>query len=292
MLLFVEKLQAAGAVNRVKQPAKKTAAPKAKTVAKPASHPAHAKAKAAPSNAQLQQEITKLQSEVTTLKHSEAKKAKSQKSTKHTAKRQLSPGATVACCSAVALAATLRLQGHRVDYSDVLALYWATARNPDEGASVLATIQAASEHGLAGVRPRWFGPVQPRELAWPADHRGGGGIADAGADVGGEVVPCSGERDVLAAVGAGHGRHRSGPQYVPADDRIHALPLNREFDPADFTLPVICGGASLIFGVELPGGPHALTLDPSGAVWSWDDLYRLEDLTPGPVEEAWAVTWA
>jgi hypothetical protein len=48
---------------------------------------------------------------------------------------------------------------------------------------------------------------------------------------------------------------------------------------------------SLILGLELPGGPHALTLDPSGAVWSWGELYDPAQLQPGPVEQAWLVDW-
>jgi hypothetical protein len=48
---------------------------------------------------------------------------------------------------------------------------------------------------------------------------------------------------------------------------------------------------ALIIGLELPGGPHALTLDPSGAVWSWGELYDPAQLQPGPVEQAWLVDW-
>ncbi len=50
--------------------------------------------------------------------------------------------------------------------------------------------------------------------------------------------------------------------------------------------------SGLILGVTLPGGPHALTLDPSGAVWSWGELHDPAGLGAGPVEEAWSVQWA
>lgn len=49
--------------------------------------------------------------------------------------------------------------------------------------------------------------------------------------------------------------------------------------------------SGLILGVTLPGGPHALTLDDSGAVWSWGELHDPGQLRPGPLEEAWLVDW-
>jgi hypothetical protein len=63
-----------------------------------------------------------------------------------------SPNADVACCAAEALAASLRLTGRSVSGEDVLELYWRTASHEDAGAGLLATIEAAAEHGLAGVR--------------------------------------------------------------------------------------------------------------------------------------------
>lgn len=85
--------------------------------------------------------------------HTAAKPAKGAKP------RKLSPGSAVACCSAEALAASLRLSGRVVGADDVLALYWRTAGDPDAGASILATLEAAAEFGLAGVRPVSFRPV-------------------------------------------------------------------------------------------------------------------------------------
>jgi hypothetical protein len=73
----------------------------------------------------------------------------------------------VACCSAEALAASLRLTGRPVSDEDVLALYWHTARDEDAGASILATLEAAGEFGLAGVRPVSFGPVSVPSLDVP-----------------------------------------------------------------------------------------------------------------------------
>lgn len=63
-----------------------------------------------------------------------------------------SPNLDVACCSAEALAASLRLTGHAVSDRDVLDLYWRTADHPDAGASLWDTIEAAAAFGLAGVR--------------------------------------------------------------------------------------------------------------------------------------------
>lgn len=76
----------------------------------------------------------------------------------HAKARQLSPG-QVACCAAEAVAASLRLTGCYVSTDDVLTLYWHTAAAPGDGASILGTLAAAARVGLAGVRPRWFAPV-------------------------------------------------------------------------------------------------------------------------------------
>lgn len=91
-------------------------------------------------------------------------------------KRGLSLG-SVACCAAEALAASLRLSGCLVSDEDVLALYWHTASDADTGAPILAALEAAGEHGLAGVRPVSFAPVDADDpaavilgLALPAPH--------------------------------------------------------------------------------------------------------------------------
>jgi hypothetical protein len=71
----------------------------------------------------------------------------------HAKPSKWTPNDTVACCAAEALAASLRLTGRRVTDRDVLDLYWRTADYPDAGATIEATIRAAAEYGLAGVRP-------------------------------------------------------------------------------------------------------------------------------------------
>lgn len=155
--------------------------------------------------------------------------------------RAWSPGG-VSCCAAEALAASLRLAGYSVAGGDVLALYRLTADSPDEGASILVTLEAAAEHGLAvagpGTQATYAG------LAIP-DHRS----LILGADA-------------------------PGPRTVR---------LVR-FEPVDLDDP-----AAVILGLDLPEAPHAVALDPSGAVWSWGALY---DLTgEAVIAEAWAVEW-
>ena len=73
------------------------------------------------------------------------------------------PGALadVACCSALALGASLRLSGRPCGADDILALYLHTADSPDQGAPVWRTLEAAYAHGLAGVRPVSFDLVDP-----------------------------------------------------------------------------------------------------------------------------------
>lgn len=80
-------------------------------------------------------------------------RAANAKKAKQHPRRQLSLGGGVACCSAEALAASLRLAGVPVGDADVLALYWRTADDEDAGASILATLEAAARFGLAGYRP-------------------------------------------------------------------------------------------------------------------------------------------
>lgn len=77
----------------------------------------------------------------------------------HAKARTLSPG-DVGCCSAEALAASLRLAGWPVGDDDVLALYRATVGASDAGASILATLEAAAVHGLAGIKPVSFAPTR------------------------------------------------------------------------------------------------------------------------------------
>jgi hypothetical protein len=148
----------------------------------------------------------------------QAAKTRKHNAAKHHKKVKLALGDEVSCCAAEALAASLRLAGWTVTDADVLELYRHTASYDDEGASIEGTLRAASEYGLAGIRPVSWECVKP----------------------------------AIGITGFAH---------------------------------------PLVLGLELPGGPHALTLDPSGAVWSWGELYDLAQLEPGPVEQAWLVDW-
>jgi len=137
---------------------KKPGGGKPPAVAKPPHHAAGA----APSRAHLQREVNRLQRQVSRLQHSgkhphSTAKHHPHKGSKKHAKRGLALGDMVACCAAEALAASLRLAGQPVSDDDVLALYFYTASGPDDGASILETLEAAQEFGLAGVRPVSYG---------------------------------------------------------------------------------------------------------------------------------------
>jgi hypothetical protein len=67
-------------------------------------------------------------------------------------------------CAAVAVANSLLMAtGWRASDEDVLALYLAASGGMDAGASVLATLEAAGEYGLAGVFPARFDPLDEGE---------------------------------------------------------------------------------------------------------------------------------
>ncbi len=101
-------------------------------------------------------------------------------------RRQLALSEGVACCSAEALAASLRLTGWPVSDADVLALYWHTARDEHAGASILATLEAAAEYGLAGVHPVWSGPAEGGwDPLWRAGE-GGRRLVEAGQGAAGQ----------------------------------------------------------------------------------------------------------
>ena len=77
---------------------------------------------------------------------------------KHPKPRRLTPDGDVALCSARAVAESLRLAlGVIASDDDVLELYFRTADDPDEGASILATLHAAATYGLAGARLASYG---------------------------------------------------------------------------------------------------------------------------------------
>lgn len=69
----------------------------------------------------------------------------------HPVPAKWSPG-DVACCAIEALAASLRMAGHRVDDADVLDLYGRVTGDPDAGMTIETALEAAAGYGLAGVR--------------------------------------------------------------------------------------------------------------------------------------------
>lgn len=104
-------------------------------------------------------------------------RAKNAKKAKQHKRVQLALGEAVACCAAEAVAASLRLAGTPVEPADVLALHRYAGGDADAGASILAVLEATGEHGLAGIRPVSFGPVDLDDpaavilgLALPAPH--------------------------------------------------------------------------------------------------------------------------
>ena len=166
--------------------------------------------------------------------------------------RGLAIGDAVACCAAEALAASLRLSGVPVSDADVLDLYWRTADDPDAGAPILAALEAASEFGIGGIRPASFGLVNERGQSL----EGPASLCHVHPPRQRGVI----DDAVAGAVRLGHGTETLMP-------------------------------SGLILGLDLPGGPHTVTADVSGDVWSWGELYSLDELEAGPIEEAWEVTW-
>jgi hypothetical protein len=86
-------------------------------------------------------------------------------SPQHHRKRGLALGEAVPCCSAEALAASLRLAGWPVGEADVLALHEAAGGSRDAGVSIEAALETAARVGLAGCRPRSFEPFDIEEVA-------------------------------------------------------------------------------------------------------------------------------
>ena len=297
----------------------------AKTVAHHAKHPTHAKASGA--LATIEKDITHLQDEINTLKHSTSKKTKAHKSTKHKSahaskKRGLALGDSVACCAAEALAASARLQGFRVDDEDVLALYWHTASDPDAGASIMATLEAAWRYGLGGVRPASFGfapcpdggavyqrvgrhgELRLRDIYERDEQVDRCDIKDVGQ--GKQLVHA--ETPAAAHFQVGHdvpvpwdaslghliGELLSGPVLdLPVDPyRLHDLgSLERAFVDSGAMPPRgLRHGDTLLLGVELPG-PHTVLAAPDGW-WSWGEPHDPAEWPDAVVEAAWAVSWS
>jgi len=189
-------------------------------------------------------------------------------------KRKLALGESVACCSAEALAASLRLTGRRVSDADVLTLYERTADGPDAGASIVATLEAASACGLAGVRPSG---IHERDVLC-------GGVA--GTHVGVQHEP---ELHVL----------QIGELDLLDDCTVALLDRHEPFGVAaldgdgghvGWGDPALIFVHPLILGLDLPEGPHAV-LDDGNCWWSWGEPYDPAAFPGAVIEEAWAVTW-
>jgi hypothetical protein len=239
---------------------------------------AHAKPAPKPPRPKVSAKI-KAQRHATALKAAKTRAANAKKAKAHP-KRQLVLAGGVACCSAEALAASLRLAGWPVDDDDVLALYRRTARDDDAGASILATLEAAGEYGLAGVRLIRFDAVEVHKADAYVIHErwlAGDGIQhepELGALHLSELEHLD---DVAVALLDDHPPVAAGPVD---GDRGHV----GRGDPAFiFVHPVI-------LGLALPA-PHAV-LD-TGSEWiTWGQAWPAEAFPDAVIEEAWTVKWA
>lgn len=220
--------------------------------------------------------------------------------------RKLAGSSLVACCAAEAVAMSLRLAGGRVTDEDMLALYFATAGVPDDGASIGDTLDAVAGVGLAGIRQVFYEPLivtgAAGVAASPLAACGSGlewhhqiAIAAQSADehvghdliLGADAWPASGLLDSLTCgnVTININSRRSGDW--PASALIGAnLQLS---GPKPVTAP--CGSKfACILGLDLPEGPHAVCATEDGW-WSWGRLYPASAFSQAIIGEAWAVTW-
>lgn len=152
----------------------------------------------------------------------------------HAKARALALADGVACCSAEALAASLRLAGARVDDDDVLELHEATACCHDAGASILATLQAASESELAGYRPapsRMAGQDSNLQSPIPGGYASGPLRLPHGA-LSLEPPAIPGSSLIL-------GLELPGPHAVTVDDRGRWWSWGRPWDASAFRHAVI-----------------------------------------------------
>jgi hypothetical protein len=242
------------------------------------------KAAKTPTAATLKKEITADTRREATLKHDArragttavsrkhdlaraAKLGKTARSLKHelaaktsAKKRTWSPDSDVACCSARAVAESLRLAlGVRLAQDDVLGLHWAAGGDRDGGASVLAALRAA------------------RDVFEIRAH-----LVDLRSDLG-----VSGEELLAAAVRA--------PGDVAAVQTFHPWPA-----PEVAPRPQVVAAQALpqlhpfILGLDLPWGePHAVTYNPADETWwSWGEPCSPDDFPGAVIEECWAVAWS
>jgi hypothetical protein len=205
---------------------------------------------------------------ITSLKHERAeRKAKTGLA--------LAPG-DVSCCAAQALAMHAWLAtGVRVHDEDVLALYWRTAGDPDEGASILDTLRAAREYGLSGSRPGAF------DLISDLDERSRRGARFAGIeDVNARLI-LRAEQFHYGTVDVADTPHLAEGGRVD-----HRLVATQELRNA-----FLSHAGSVILHLDLPEGPHAVTAAPDGTWWSWGEPYSPEDFAGAVIDQAWAVNW-
>lgn len=191
------------------------------------------------------------------VKHPKAKTAHEKVSHKPVArKRAWTPDGDVACCSARAVAESLRLATGRIlADADVLALHRAAGGDRDDGAAILDVLRAAQASGVA-------------TLAF--DRAGTESAA---------VFRSRGLSAELASAWEGERSRGSIPRLdVCASSSVGERSLS------DF----------LILGLELPWGePHAVTYNPAdGTWWSWGQPMSPADFPGAVIEEAWQVTWA
>jgi hypothetical protein len=210
----------------------------------------------------------------TAVKAAKTRAANARKAKAHP-RRQLALGSAVACCSAEALAASLRLSGHAVSDADVLALYWHTARDEHAGASIVATLEAAGEFGLAGVRPASFGLLPEARCYQPLD--------DARCDVVTDLI--GGEVAVFDECLAGEPQAFDGAVPLTADGGV----LSGRRMPGPEQLAHAGQRSPLILGLSLPA-PHAV-LD-TGAEWmTWGEPWPAWAFPDAVIEEAWTIEW-
>jgi hypothetical protein len=213
----------------------------------------------------------------------------------------VAPG-DVACCAAQAVAESLRIAlSVRVSDEDVLALHWLAGGSADAGVPVLAALEAAQAWGPRGLDVREVAcvPESPQTVF---------GVSPAQ-----PVIERVLRRDVLEPEVV-QPVHRfpllDPPAATRADQERQAVIAVARVGPehvAQRTLPGHAGGlgvvacddpvvlgihlTSVILGLDLPEGAHAVCVGPDGAWWSWGEPYDPATWPDAVVEEAWAVQW-
>ena len=265
-------------------------------------------------------------------RHDAAVKAAKTRSRDKRLHRGWTPDGDVAICSARAVAEAVRLATGRVlDDADVLALYRATASDPDEGQTLTEALGAAQ--GLLGDLAAWpcsegAGLAQVRAPdAVNLIQRVAARFGEADAHESqrpprrdGELAPFIGPRDderVLFAWECWPKAEMAAPLVDEEDDGrwvaevVHRVvaegDLTRRLDRDARTGLLTCENArklfeveashkrsvALVLGLDLPWGePHAVTYNPAdGTWWSWGQPMSPADFPGAVIEEAWAVTW-